>query len=58
MSQDDEWKIKGLPENAYTELDTGEEYVPVMPQLRQEINSINVRVGDDKSCTVHTTDRL
>ncbi|MGD9977141.1 MAG: OPT family oligopeptide transporter [Bacteroidales bacterium] len=34
MSQEPVEKIKGLPENAYTELKEGEEYQPVMPPNR------------------------
>ena len=47
MSQDHEGKIQGLPENAYTELKPGEEYVPVMPPGKKvpEINAWSVMWG-------------
>ena len=47
MSQDHEGKIAGLPENAYTELKPGEEYVPVMPPGKKvpEINAWSVTWG-------------
>jgi len=47
MSQDHEGKIAGLPENAYTELKPGEEYVPVMPPGKKvpEINPWSVTWG-------------
>ena len=47
MSQDDEGKIKGLPENAYTELKAGEEYIPVMPPGKKvpEVNAWSVTWG-------------
>ena len=47
MSQDHERKIKGLPENAYTELKPNEKYVPVMPPIKKvpEINTWSVLWG-------------
>lgn len=40
-------KIKGLPENAYTELAPGEEYQPVMPENKvvPEVNTWSVTLG-------------
>ncbi len=40
-------KVKGLPENAYTELKPGEEYVPIMTasQKPQEVTPYSVIVG-------------
>ena len=42
-----EEKIKGLPENAYTELKDGEEYIPVLPPAKKvpEINLWSVSMG-------------
>ncbi len=39
--------LKGLPENAYTELKSGEEYTPVMPPFKQvpEVSSYSVIWG-------------
>lgn len=34
MTQNDNDKVKGIPENAYTELKPGEEYHPVMPPTK------------------------
>ena len=47
MSHDYEGKIAGLPENAYTELKPGEEYVPVMPSGKRvpETNAWSVTWG-------------
>ena len=47
MSQEQEGKIIGLPENAYTELKEGEEYVPVLPPWQKvpEVNAWSVTWG-------------
>ena len=47
MSQDHEGKIKGLPENAYSELKQGEEYTPVMSPRKKvpEISAWSVTWG-------------
>ncbi|MCX6271898.1 MAG: oligopeptide transporter, OPT family [Bacteroidetes bacterium] len=47
MSETTEQEIKGLPENAYTELKPGEEYVPVMSPLLSppEVNLRSVSLG-------------
>lgn len=47
MSNETEEKIKGLPENAYTELKEGEEYKPVMPGNRvvPEVSTWSVTLG-------------
>ena len=47
MSQDNEGTVVGLPENAYTELKPGEEYVPVMPSGKKvpEVNAWSVLWG-------------
>lgn len=47
MSQEQEEKIKGIPENAYTELRDGEEYQPVMSPLKKvpEVNIWSVSWG-------------
>jgi len=47
MSKECEEKIKGLPENAYTELNPGEKYTPVMPPDKKfsEISAYSVAWG-------------
>ena len=47
MSHEQEGKIKGLPENAYTELKEGEEYIPVMSPYKKvpEVNAWSVTWG-------------
>jgi len=47
MSHDQDGKVKGLPENAYTELKPDEEYVPVMPSGKKvpEISAYSVTWG-------------
>ena len=47
MSEQHEGQIKGLPENAYTELKPGEEYKPLMPadSNPQEITVYSVTMG-------------
>jgi len=47
MSQEPVEKIKGLPENAYTELKEGEEYQPIMSphKIVPEVNTWSVLLG-------------
>jgi len=47
MSEQHEGQVKGLPENAYTELKPGEEYKPLMPadSNPQEITVYSVTMG-------------
>ena len=47
MSEQHEGQVKGLPENAYTELKPGEEYKPLMPANTnpQEITVYSVTMG-------------
>jgi len=47
MSQEPVEKIKGLPENAYTELKEGEEYQPIMSPYKvvPEVNTWSVLLG-------------
>ena len=47
MSEHHEGQVKGLPENAYTELKPGEEYKPIMPadSTPREITPYSVIVG-------------
>ena len=45
--EDHKQEIKGLPDNAYSELKPGEEYKPVMPANRAvpEVNLRSVLLG-------------
>ena len=47
MSDEQTEKIKGLPDNAYTELKEGEEYQPVMSPYKDvpEVNLWSVSIG-------------
>jgi putative OPT family oligopeptide transporter len=47
MSHDEKEEIKGLPENAYTELKEGEEYKPVLPpgKVVPEVTPWSVTIG-------------
>jgi putative OPT family oligopeptide transporter len=47
MTHDNDGKVKGLPENAYTELKPGEEYKPVMPAGKNipEVTTWSVTMG-------------